>query len=62
MMNQRFGNDRIVTATTGIGLQTLRNWRCKRLGPPYMKAHRRVIYDLEEVVRWLKKREVRPEE
>ena len=59
MTSQRFGNDKIVSATYGIGLQTLRNWRSKRIGPPYIKARRRVIYDLEESLKWFKHREIR---
>jgi hypothetical protein len=62
MTGRKFGNDKDVAEKFGIGLQTLRNWRSKRQGPPYMKVHRRVVYDLEESFRWFKEREVRPEE
>jgi hypothetical protein len=31
---------------------TLRNWRWRRVGPPYIKAGGRVLYDPEVVYRW----------
>ena len=62
MTNQKFWNDKFIAGATGMAVQTLRNMRSKRRGPPYMKIGRRVIYDLEETLRWFKEREVRPEE
>jgi len=56
-----------VSALTGIQLSTLRHWRCKRIGPPFLKLGRRrqsaVRYSLADVVRWTEnfRVETRPE-
>jgi predicted DNA-binding transcriptional regulator AlpA len=45
-----------VSALTGIQLSTLRHWRCKRIGPPFLKLGRRrqsaVRYALGDVMQW----------
>ena len=56
-----------VSALTGIQLSTLRHWRCKRIGPPYLKLGRRrqsaIRYALGDVVQWAQafRVETRPE-
>jgi transposase len=51
-------NDREVAERWGVGLQTIRNWRGRGQGPPYIKAHRRVIYDADAVDRWFTARQI----
>ena len=36
-----------------VNFQTLDKWRVREKGPPYVKAHGRVLYRKEEVDRWL---------
>ena len=31
---------------------TLRNWRCKRIGPSYIKIGRAILYPTDELDRW----------
>ena len=31
---------------------TLRNWRCKRIGPSFIKIGKAVLYPLDELERW----------
>lgn len=35
-----------------IPLKTLANWRNKRIGPPFRKFGRRVLYPLDQLERW----------
>ncbi|HEY7087255.1 MAG TPA: helix-turn-helix domain-containing protein [Tepidisphaeraceae bacterium] len=40
---------------TGIRPQTATNWRCRRVGPPFIRlGNRTVRYDRAEVLEWLK--------
>lgn len=38
--------------------QTLAHWRNKRIGPPFLKFGKRVLYPLMELQAWEKKRMV----
>jgi hypothetical protein len=31
---------------------TLANWRCKRVGPPFVKLRARVVYPMEGLLEW----------
>ena len=44
-----------------LSVQTLRNWRSKRIGPPYIKLGRAVRYKLVDLLEWVEKRAVDPE-
>ena len=45
----------------GVSLGTLANWRRIEYGPPYFKVSRQlVMYDEEELTRWLEKTRVDP--
>jgi len=47
----------------GVSLCTLANWRRKNHGPPYFKVSRQlVMYDEDELRRWLDKKRVDPDE
>lgn len=45
----------------GCALQTARNERFQRRGPPYYKFGRQVRYRLDEVLKWLEAGRVDPE-
>lgn len=38
---------------TGVAVQTLRNWRCTRQGPPFYKLGRAVKYSPTAYSKWL---------
>ena len=35
-----------------ISVGTLRNWRCKRIGPTYVKVGKGVLYSIADLDRW----------
>jgi hypothetical protein len=45
----------------GIAVQSLRNRRCKRLAPPYVKVGTRIIYLKEDLEVFLKRHRIDPE-
>lgn len=42
----------------GIAIQTLRNWRFKRVGPPYAKVSKAVRYRVDEVVDFMERKKI----
>jgi len=54
----RYLKEKEVAELTGLALQTLRNWRLLRKGPPYCKVGRSVRYPLAEVYSFMEKRRV----
>jgi hypothetical protein len=42
------------------GSRTLRNWRQRRIGPPFAKMGRTVIYPMDGFARWLEAGTQRP--
>ena len=50
-----------VAAIYGVKLLTLRNWRCKGIGPPFTRVHRHLIaYPITALRKDLDGRTVRP--
>jgi DNA-binding transcriptional MerR regulator len=45
----------------GLAVQTLRNWRQKRKGPPYYKLGRRIVYYEEDLIAYIEKFRIDPE-
>jgi predicted DNA-binding transcriptional regulator AlpA len=46
---------------TGVSKNTLRAWRARRIGPPYIAiSPRRVVYSLSDIIRYLEERRVAP--
>jgi hypothetical protein len=43
-----------------VASATLRKWREKRVGPPYVKAEKRIYYPIVGIRTWLKSCEVKP--
>ena len=53
-----FISDKEVSKMTGIGRQTLCNWRCQQIGPRYVKSGRLVRYDVNDVLAFMEARKV----
>jgi hypothetical protein len=45
----------------GLAVQTLRNWRCTRKGPPYYKIGRSVRYSREALLHYREGKKITPE-
>lgn len=43
-----------------LSKRTLKRWRVERVGPPWTRVGRRVVYRKEAVREWLRQREQRP--
>ncbi len=46
----------------GVTEQTLTEWRCKKIGPAYVKLGRNVFYHLHDVNKWIQTRRVQTSE
>jgi len=44
-----------VSIITGLAVATLRNWRCKRVGPPSLKLGGAVRYRAADIDRWIER-------
>lgn len=55
-------NEIEVAQTLNLSVQTLRNWRNQRKGPPYLKIGRSVRYSVEDLVNYLNSKKIVPEE
>ena len=44
-----------------MAIQTLRNWRSQRKGPPYIKLGRAVRYDPADIKKYLEGHKINPE-
>ncbi len=43
-----------VAELTGLKIQTLANWRCRRVGPPFVRlGNRTVRYNREAILEWI---------
>ena len=54
-------NERQAAERYNVAIQTLRNWRSVRKGPPYIKLERLVRYAVEETDRYFQSHRVDPE-
>lgn len=44
----------------GLAVQTLRNWRFKRIGPSYLKIGRRAVrYQMSDLLEYIDSRKIR---
>lgn len=57
----RWIDEREVSKIIGVAVQTLRNWRFQKIGPPYSKVGkgRMVRYRLDEVLQFMESGRVR---
>lgn len=49
----RVVDEKVVSALTGLALQSLRNRRSRGLGPPHFKIGGACRYRVSEVLRWM---------
>ena len=55
-------SDRQLSPIINAKPPTLRNWRCQRKGPPYVKLGRSVRYSIPEVLAWMERMKIVPED
>jgi len=55
----RLMNDEKAAKFLDVGLQTMRNWRCRRQGPDYIKMGRSVRYSERDLLRYLESRKIK---
>lgn len=58
---QQYVDEKTVSRITGLALPTLRNYRHKRKGPPYVKLGRAVRYSLDDVREFMESRKIQTE-
>ncbi len=54
-------NETRVAELMGLAVQTLRNWRYLRKGPPYLKIGRSVRYKSDDIDNYLTSKKIDPE-
>jgi len=54
-------DERKASAILGVAVQTLRNWRHQRKGPPYLKISRSIRYDLDDLQEYKNRCRIDPE-
>jgi DNA-binding transcriptional MerR regulator len=45
----------------GVAPSTLRDWRCRGVGPPFVRAGKIALYDKGDLKRWQDRHRVDPE-
>lgn len=56
-MQKLYWNEKELSEASGIAVPTYRSWRTRGGGPPFVKAGGRILYRIEAVLEWLRKRE-----
>ena len=56
----RFLKDEQAADLIGLSVQTLRNWRFKREGPPYIRAGRSIRYSFQDLLGWMEGKRIDP--
>ena len=59
-MTPKYINEKEVSRITGIGIQTLRNYRSLRKGLPFVKLDRAVRYNFDDVISYMESNKVEP--
>ncbi len=54
-------DDKAAAKSLGMAVQTLRNWRCQRKGPPYIRLGRSIRYQVKDIEAYKQKKRVDPE-
>ena len=57
----KYLNDKQAAYLLGLGEQTLRNWRMQSKGPVYVKAGRAVRYNFKDLISFMERGRVDPE-
>ena len=58
---QEVVNENTAAKIMNVAVQTLRNWRLLRKGPPYMKFGRSVRYSQRDIKRYMSRHQIDPE-
>jgi hypothetical protein len=45
-----------VAAILKVGIRTLKNWRARKVGPPYLRLERNIWYSYKALDTWLQDR------
>lgn len=61
-VSTKYINEREVSEITGLALPTLRNYRHRRKGIPYVKVGRAVRYSRDDVVRFMESKKIKTEQ
>lgn len=56
---QNLVDEKVAAEILGLAVQTLRNWRCCRRGPRYVKLGRAVRYHLEDLDEFVQESRIR---
>jgi len=56
---ERAVNDREAAKILGLAIQTLRNWRHNRKGPPYIKLGESVWYQVRDLLEYMENCKIR---
>lgn len=59
-LSSQFMSEADVASLLGVSVQATREWRTRRVGPPYIKTGKRVLYRAEAVRAYLLDRERDP--
>ena len=54
-------NEHEAARLIGVAVQSLRNWRHQRKGPPYLKISRSVRYKIEDLESYMNSKRIDPE-
>jgi hypothetical protein len=58
---QQIVDETKVAEIMDVAVQTLRNWRFQRKGPPYIKFGRSVRYTLGDIEEYISRHQINPE-
>jgi len=58
---QQIVDETKVAEIMDVAVQTLRNWRFQRRGPPYIKFGRSVRYNLNDIKQYITRHQIDPE-
>ena len=53
-----FVTDKELAVILGLKLQTLRNYRSMKKGPPFCKLERSIRYSIADAIEWMQKRRI----
>ncbi len=57
---KRFLNKKELAGLLGLSIFTIDSWVSQRREIPYVKMGKRVVFDLEDVLRWVESKKVQP--
>ena len=61
-MEKKYLNPRELAQTFSLNTGTLANMRTRKIGPPFSKAGKKILYRIQDVEQWLRANTVKTEE